>query len=240
MPDYPIPKRTTDEQLLKVVQGYYSTGGHNNPVSSTEVDDIIGTSDVTGRQTSFLEEIGIVGKDGRQRMLTDSGSDIGEALMGNNEDLAREKFRTLLNDWEFTEKITGFVEMGDEPTDEALTQYIKSNASSDDARGISALVDLLVWSDILEKNDSGDYITANDPVTASDPDHESGQTPSNPRQGDQDTKKDSSAQEQSQFQSNGSDQFNISFEFSADDDPQDIEETITAARRAIELDLSDD
>lgn len=240
MPDYPIPKRTTGEQLRKVIQGYYSIGGHSDPVSSKEVDNIIDTSDVTGRQTSFFKEIGIVGKDGQQRMLTDEGAEIGKALISGNEDLAREKLRTLLNKWEFTENIIGFVKMGDEPTREALSQYIQSNASSDDSRGINALIDLLAWANILEETESGGYRTTSDPVTVSESSPESGETHGRTEPNTTEPEEQRGTQTESQVQSNGSEDFSISFEFTADDDPQDIKDTITAARRAIELDLSDD
>lgn len=246
MSEYPIPKRASGEKILDIIRAYYGVGAHHDPVSSAEVDEMLGTSDITGRQTSFFDAVNIVEKNGQKRKLTSEGEEIAEALMADEDaDLAKERLRGLLKDWEFAERIVNFVSMRDEGvSEEQVLEFIQSNAKSQDDRGMGAIIDLLKWSELLSDDEStGNITTVSNPVTES----ANPVTGSESNSGSQNrtTGEDSPANEEEAGKSNldkqkeetTTDRIEVSFEFDADDAPSEIEATIRAARRALEEDL---
>lgn len=242
MTEYSIPKRTTGERILEIIQAYYGVGAHTESVSSAKVDEMLGVSDITGRQTSFLDAINIVEKDGRKRRLTSEGEDIAEALMVDRDgDLAKERLRNLLQEWKFVSEIESFVEMRDEGvTEEQIVDYIQSNAATQDDRGMSSIIDLLEWSEILTKGESdGNYTTVTNPVMETE-DTES-INPDQPNRDDSSTTDENRVNASGKAQQNEedkiTDRIEVSFEFSAEDDPSEIEGAISAARRALEKDI---
>lgn len=157
MSDFELPKRVSFDDIKDILKAYYIEGAHQEAVSTEAIKATADMGDKVGRQTNFLSQVGLIKKEGHDRRLTDDGGDISEALMSGNESLAKSLLREVFNEWEFTEKIRGFVRMKEpEPVeDDRLMEYLSANANSSDQRGRQSLLDLLVWIDILDEEDEG-------------------------------------------------------------------------------------
>lgn len=245
MSEYEVPKRVSADGLKNIIKGYYLEGAHNEPVKTKGVEKTTDMGDRVGRQTKFLNEIGIVNKSAGnrgERKLTKEGESIAEALMGGNNTLAQSLMRDLLEGWEFTEKITGFIDMNEGSISEnELIEYMSANATSTNKTGHRALIDLLVWSNILTEED-GKYLVKETKESEEAEEADEG--------GEDDTN-----QEEAKTEHAGQDVIveptdevgsldaggkvvNIEFSFNADDSPENIEEVILAARRALNKELT--
>jgi len=236
MTQFPIPKRVSLDDLKDIIKAYYVEGAHNNPVRTADVEDTAQLADRVGRQTPFLVSIGVLEKEGRQRILTEEGEDIAEALMGGNEEIARSRMRETITSWEFTSKIQGFVRMQGPVDDDQLSEYLSANIESSDDRGKRTLIDLFLWADILERSEEDEYVTSDG--SAKPNIHEEGsedsddipEPPSSPsldqtESGNRNGKRSAEAS------------IEIDFSFSAEDDPGDIEEVIEAVRRGLAAEI---
>lgn len=241
MAQFPIPKRVSLDDLKDIIKAYYVEGAHNNPVSTSAVDDTAQLADRVGRQTPFLVSIGVLEKEAQQRILTDEGMEIAEALMGGNEEIARSRMRETITSWEFTSKIQGFVRMQGPVDDDQLSEYLSANIESSDDRGKRTLIDLLLWADILEQSDEDEYVTSDgsakpDPgEDGSDESDEKSESPSK-------TSFDQTDSSERYREQSSEASVNIDFSFSAEDDPADIEAVIEAARRGLagDIEMNDD
>lgn len=237
MVQYAIPKRVGLDDIKDILKAYYVEGAHDEPVSTPAVEDTAQLPDRVGRQTEFLEEVGLLEKAGQQRKLTDAGEEIAEALMGGGEEQAKVRMRELFTDWEFTSKIQGFVQMQGPVEESQLIEYITANAKSDDKRGKDTLVDALLWADILDESEDGLYNVAQ-AKSAVGEDTEP-QEPS--EESETVTEKDEEAGG-SHFREEGHGAhrkpgIDIEFNFTTDDDPEEIKNVIKAARQALTADL---
>ena len=237
MVQYAIPKRVGLDDIKDILKAYYVEGAHNEPVSTPAVEDTAQLPDRVGRQTEFLEEVGLLKKDGQKRKLTDAGEEIAEALMGGGEEQAKVRMRELFTDWEFTSKIQGFVQMQGPVEENQLIEYIKANAKSDDDRGKNTLINALLWADILNESDDGLYSVAQ--PTSPKGEETEPQEPSEESEtaSKKDEKADGSHFRDERHGATRESGIDIEFNFTTDDDPVEIKKVIKAARKALAADL---
>lgn len=246
MADYAIPKRASLEEIQDILKAYYIEGAHSDPVSTSVVED---TADLgqkkVGRQTSFLDEIGLIKKVGSERQLTNDGEAISEALMSGNTSLAKSLMREVLKDWEFTDKIEGFVRMQQpEPVESSrLMEYLTANADSNDRRGRSTLLDLLAWTEILEESEDGYTLTEKSHSETTFGTNKTGEEIEETQGSANESPELAEILEETeplsrQPKSGGRLQINI--EFSGSDDPDDAKELVEKVRRALENELPDE
>ena len=243
MSDFEVPKRVSLDDLRDILKAYYIEGAHQEAVSTDAIKATADMGDKVGRQTNFLTQIELLNKEGHDRRLTDHGGDISEALMSGNESLAKSLFREALNEWEFTEKIRGFVRMKDpEPVEEdRLMEYISANANSSDKRGRQSLLDLLEWVSIVEGSEEGYTVsnTTNEtkPQTE-DQIEELDEKKGGVQVGGMDEVSDGqSSNVQSPIVVGP--EISVRVEISPADDPEEIESAILAARSALEKDVKE-
>lgn len=241
MVQYPIPKRVSIEDIKDILKAYYVEGAHDGPVSTSAVEDTAQLPDRVGRQTDFLEGVGLLEKEGRQRVLTSAGAEIAEALMGGGEEMAKSRMREALTDWEFTSKIQGFVRMQGPVEEGQLLEYITANVESGDTRGKRTLLEIFQWADILSESEEGVYsVVESKPSSEKDSEEE-------PSEGENVDSGKGESKHQGEGGSRGTDydgitrdHINIEFTFTADDDPKDIQKSIVAARKGLAEDIGDD
>lgn len=240
MPQYSIPKRVGLDDIKDIIKAYYVEGAHQEPVSTKTVEDTAQLPDRVGRQTDFLEEVGLLELVGRERKLTAAGEEIAEALMGGGEEQAKVRMRELFTDWDFISKIQGFVQMQGPVEESQLEEYIKANAKSDDQRGKETLIETLLWADILDQSEDGLYSVAQPKSPKGDeskPQRSSGDGKPISEKG---AEKPSEKADEKWPKSPGKSELNIEFSFTADDDPQQIKKVIRAAREALTDNFEDD
>jgi len=242
MSDFAIPTRVSLEDLKDIIKAYYIEGAHSEPVSTDSVEATADMGDKVSRQTNFLSEIEVLSKEGRERALTEDGESIAEALMGGNDSLAQSLMREVLNDWEFTDKIKGFVRMQepDPVSSDRIMEYISANASSTNTRGRKTLIALLVWAGILEEEDEDKYVLAK---SQSEGTGELDDT--SPETVDDDVSEDLPATEVSQQKESierlkqSKPAISINIDISGSDEPSKVKSIIKAARRGLIEDLDE-
>ena len=247
MTEFEIPKRASLDDIKDILKAYYLVGAHNEPVRTAEVKDTAQLGDKVSRQTNFLASLGVLSKEGRERGLTKDGESIAEALMAGNESLSKSLMRESLNEWKFTDKITGFLRMQEpEPVEEErLREFISANADSDDTRGQKALLELLKWADILDANENG-YKISDGVGDEKGLDSGGKEQPQAEERGGRKTGKEKPITQEitditrEPNTSKKADSFSLNIEISGNDDPENVEKVIEAVRRALRKDLRED
>lgn len=248
MSELEIPKRASLDDIKDILKAYYLVGAHTEAVSTKEVEDTAQLGDKVGRQTKFLLALGLLSREGRKRRLTEDGESIAEALMAGNESLSKSLMRETLNEWKFTDKITGFVRMQEpQPVEEnRLREFISANAGSSDSRGQKALLELLRWANILDAGEDG-YVISNssaEEVQQEDLENEQSSEAKEQVSGRKELEETDvqGSTESLQLPSSSvkTEGFGLNIEVSGSDDPENVEKVITAVRRALQKDLSED
>ena len=248
MSTYSIPY-ASDETLKDTIIGYYrssSSGGEVSTQKAAEGADI--SEDNLKRQRGFLAEVGILYEGDDDYGLTDVGQEIGRALRHDREDDAREPFGEVLREWEATSEVLddlgpdycdkeavldsiGFV------TDHELGNYRQK-------AGANGLIDLYVWTDILEKDEDGEYRAVGFEEDDSEqvPDMEgektAGPTP------DQSHRVDVNIDDQQPVDPPRSPEirsvpFDVSLELTGDEDPVNVRDLFIAVRTGLEAEIGD-
>ncbi|MFB6121211.1 MAG: hypothetical protein ABEJ68_08870 [Halobacteriaceae archaeon] len=161
MTERPIPKGVSPETFREVVAGWAAVGADEEPRYTADVEEETGISDAVGRQTRFLESLGVLGRDGQRHRLTDAGAEFARALDEGETDRARESLRDLLADWPVTEDVRGLLRGN--PTDrEQLVRHLAvlTEQDRDESRvssGLGTLLDLYDWAGVLERDDADRY-----------------------------------------------------------------------------------
>ncbi|MFB6198656.1 MAG: hypothetical protein ABEI52_10375, partial [Halobacteriaceae archaeon] len=161
MAEHDIPKGVSLDTLHEILAGWSEAGAAEEPRYTTDVEEVTSVSDVVGRQTRFLEEIGVLEPHKQQHVLTDSGQELASALAKGDEECAREQARALLSEWELTQDVRDALESA--PMDrEELTRQTAEIAEQDletsrVKTGITTLIDLWEWAGILERDEVGRY-----------------------------------------------------------------------------------
>jgi hypothetical protein len=161
MVEYHIPKGVSRGTLLDVIVGWYDAGAAGGPVNTADAAEACGHPDATGRQTKFLESVGVLAAAGRDHELTAQGADLAASLAAGEERAARTAFRELLSGWPLASALVGVVD--ERPLPEAeLVEHAAAISGADlesdrERTGLRTLVSLLVWADALGRTPEGRY-----------------------------------------------------------------------------------
>lgn len=104
-----IPKGVGLDTLLDILAGWAAVGAAAEPQYTSEAEDLTGVTDAVGRQTRFLEDIGVLEAEGKKHELTEAGKGLTGPLVMDEREKARERARELLTEWPVTEEIRGIV-----------------------------------------------------------------------------------------------------------------------------------
>lgn len=250
MSEYSIPYASEDS-LKETVIGYYRASSAGGEVSTERAADGADVSeDVVRRQRGFFNDISILTEGESGYALTEMGQEIGRALRHDRDDDAKSPFKELLLDWEATEKIIEDIGSDYVPKDDILDSIgFVTDHELDTHRqkaGANGLIGLYVWTGILETNSNDEYrATEIDPeafesAPSKTPDDSVGvqseePDPVRPTQQPQ----GSEIKPQSTPNSTNS-SFDISLELSGEEDPERIQNLVTAVRKGLEQDFEDD
>ncbi|NIC00051.1 hypothetical protein [Halobacterium sp. R2-5] len=161
MTTHHIPKGVSRDTLEDVVAGWEAVGAAAEPKHTADVEDATGLADAVGRQTRFLEDVGVLEADGQEHRLTERGQALAGALAVGDDGRARERARGLLADWPVTETVRGVVRGN--PSDEGELVPIVAAVTGHDPEasrvrsGVTTLLDCYDWAGILERDEDGRY-----------------------------------------------------------------------------------
>ena len=153
MDETALPKGVGHETLLSVVAGWHGAGAATDPVLTATVSETTGIEDAVGRQTRFLESLGVLEAEGQRHRLTEAGAPLAAALDAGRSAEARSHARTLFEAWPFTDRVVGIVR-GNPLAEDALVRQVGALAGTDLDRsrhrtGTRALVETLAWAGLL-------------------------------------------------------------------------------------------
>lgn len=255
MANHPVPKASIDT-LREIIEGYYEAGEIGEVVDHGSVEEEVEASrDVIRRQKRFLADLGVLDKDGHDYLLHQKGAEIGRALAFERNEEARKEIGGLLEAWEVTEELVE--DMGQEEVDEeTLTDSIAYITETDPSTprkktGLSALVDLYMWTGILEKSGEDSYRVA----ITTDQDDQNGSdegkknktslsengdqsSDSKPHEDGKIGKKEiSSGVHAPADAKSNTNSISITMELSGEEDPANVKKLIIAVRQGLQADL---
>jgi len=161
MTRHDIPKGVSLDTLHEILAGWSDAGAAEEPQYTADVEAETSVSDVVGRQTRFLEELGVLEPHKQRHELTDAGSALAGALAEGEEERAKGQARELLSEWELTDDVRGILE--ENPMDgEKLVPLVAGVAGQDletsrVETGVTTLFDLYEWAGVLERDADGRY-----------------------------------------------------------------------------------
>lgn len=253
MSDHPVPK-TQIETLNKVIEGYYEAAEIGEVVEDEDVEEESEYSDdVISRQKKFLADVGILDKDGYDYTLLEPGYQIGRALAFDRESDAKEVFRELLKEWEVTGQLKEDLddrEVDEEEVVDSLAYLTETDLSSPRKKtGLSALVDIYSWTDILSETNDGKYRFSSEPqqeMQKAESTEDKGELQEPTEQESTEQESTASSTEQAQnISANHSSQkttiadgtVSVDIELSGDEDPQNVKELIIAVREGLQEEI---
>ncbi|WP_435116354.1 hypothetical protein [Halolamina sp. C58] len=161
MAEHHIPKGVSLDTLKEILAGWTKAGADEEPQYTSAVEERTSVSDAVGRQTRFLEELGVLEPHRQKHRLTGAGAALADALAAGDDERAREEARELLADWPLTDELRGV--LAENPTDEEMLLPILADLTEQDidaARvepGLSTLLDAYEWAGLLDRDDEGRY-----------------------------------------------------------------------------------
>lgn len=156
-----IPKGVSLDTLLQIVAGWSAVGAAAEPKYTSTVEDATDIADAVGRQTRFLEELGLLEPEGQQHRLTDRGQALAGAVAVEDEVQARKHAREALAEWPVTVQVRGIVR--ENPTAEAdlvplVAAVTGQDLDADRVRsGLTTLLELYDWAGLLDRDEEGRY-----------------------------------------------------------------------------------
>jgi hypothetical protein len=243
MSEFSIPK-ASDKTVKKTVIGYYRASNSGGEVTNEKAAEGAGISkDNLRRQKSFLQDIGALIEGDSGYALTETGQEIGRFLQHGREDDAKEPFGNLLREWEATPKILEDIGSGYTTKEEVLDSigFITDHQleAERQQRGADALIDLYVWTGILEESEDGEYRPVE--VQESDvnpPESEGTQnSPVEEKSVDDDGRRYDARPNDRDF---GDIPFEISLELTGTEDPENVQKLIVAIRAGLDAELNRD
>lgn len=159
MSEHHVPKGASFDTLTEIIAGWREAGADEEAKYTSDVEEATGIADAVGRQTRWLEELGVLERDGQRHRLTKRGAELAEAFMEEDEEVARETMGELLGGWRLTEDVRGLLRANpldeDEATD-AVAAFAGEDPGSARARsGVTSLLQLYEWANILERDSEG-------------------------------------------------------------------------------------
>jgi len=160
MVEHSIPKGVDLDTLQEILVGWDEVEAADEPQYTTDVEDVTSVSDAVGRQTRFLEEVGVLEPHKQKHQLTEPGRALATALADGDEQRARERARDLLDDWDLTDDVRGVL-TGNPMEEDRLVPIVSGLAGQDldtsrVETGIETLLELYDWAGLLDRDD-GQY-----------------------------------------------------------------------------------
>lgn len=161
MTEHDIPKGVSLETLHEILAGWSEAGAGEEPRYTADVEEVTSVSDVVGRQSRFLEELGVLESHEQRHELTDAGRRLASALAEGDEERARTEAWDLLADWGLTGEVRGVLAAN--PMErETLVPLVAELAGQDRTAsrvesGLTTLLDLYEWAGLLERDGEGRY-----------------------------------------------------------------------------------
>ena len=161
MSEHDIPKGVDLETLREVLVGWYEVGAAEEPTYTADVEEVTSVADVVGRQTRFLEEIGVLDPRKQKHELTDAGETLTSALADGDEERARRVATELLGDWALTEEVRGVI--AENPMPEARLVPLVAELAGQDLEtsrvetGLTTLLEFYDWAGLLDSDEEGRY-----------------------------------------------------------------------------------
>lgn len=259
MVDRPIPKASIDT-IREVIEGYYEAGKVGDLVEDEEVEEEVEASaDVTRRQKRFLADFGILEKDGHDYRLRQEGNEVGRALAFEREDEAREQIREMLEAWEVTDELVediGQKEVNEVSVTDSIAYLTETDPSTPRKKtGLGALVDLYVWTGIMEKSGENSYQVSviedqpdnlepeSEAVQEDDADiSENGEQALESESQNDRPVEDSQIPPSIQMTAESGDKgstFSINMGLSGEEDPKNVKKLVIAVRQGLQADLEE-
>lgn len=243
MSEYSIPK-ASDKTVKKTVIGYYrasNSGGEVTNEKAAEGADI--SKDNLRRQKSFLRDIGVLIEGDSGYALTETGQEIGRFLQHGREEDAKEPFGNLLREWEATPNILEDIGSGYTTKEDVFDSigFITDHQleANRQQRGADALIDLYVWTGILEENEDGEYRPVEVKESDANPSESSEEgtqsSPMEEKSADEDGRRHETRPNDQDFADTP---FEISLELTGTEDPENVQKLIVAIRAGLDADLN--
>jgi len=157
MTEHAIPKAVGFETFTDVVAGWLAAAANDEPQYTAAVEDATGVSDAVGRQTKFLEELGVLEADGQKHELTDRGEALAAALRDGDDDRAADSLADLLREWPVTDHLRGILRdnsLSEDRLVAVLAALVGRDPSEDRVRtGLTTLLDCYEWTGLLACDD---------------------------------------------------------------------------------------
>lgn len=161
MTRHPVPKGVSLDTLREIIVGWAAVGAAVEPCNTADVADATDIADTVGRQTRFLEAVGLLERCGQQHRLTDDGQTVAGALMADDEAVAVDRFRAVLSDWALTTAVRGVLRdnaMAADSLVPVVAALAGVDADSDRiSSGLTTLLDLYEWTGVLDCDADGRY-----------------------------------------------------------------------------------
>lgn len=159
MPEFSVPSNATIDRLNQIIVGWYRSKAHESPVANAEVTKRTGVPETeVSRQNAFLQDIGILQKEGNQFKLTPLGTEYARLLDFGQLEEAKVSLRTIFRQWNSFQQIFDYVDLkGPLSKDDVLARIglaAEKKPTGGTRTGISAVVDLLLFCGMLVQQDS--------------------------------------------------------------------------------------
>jgi len=153
MPEHPLPKGVRFERLREILVGWADAGAVTTPRYTSDVEDVVDVSDAVGRQTRFLEAIGVLVPDGQRHRLTPEGAALAAALAADDEDAARERLRERLDGWALTDAVRDAAPASEDDLEAAIADAAGRDLDTSRVRtGVETLLDCYAWAGLVERD----------------------------------------------------------------------------------------
>lgn len=160
MADISVPSNATIDRINEIIVGWYRSKAHETPTQISEVNKRTGIDETTiSRQNGFLQDVGILQKEGVMFRLSPQGADYARFLDFGQLEEAKYVLRMLLLDWKNFRQIYDYIDLKGPLQKAELAQRIGLAAEKQPVAGartgIFAVIDLLLFSGVILEQENG-------------------------------------------------------------------------------------
>ncbi len=155
--EFPVPGSSYKE-LIKIIQGYGRIGAEASLADVAQLTAMNET--VISANNKFLIAIGVV-KGGKKKAITPMGAELATALEHNLPEEIAAKWRTVIDDTDFLQKVIAAVRIRKGMDESSLESHVAYSAGQPKTPGVATgartVVDILTAAGLL-KEESGNLI----------------------------------------------------------------------------------
>jgi len=160
MPDIDVPSNTPLDRLNEIIVGWYRSKAHEAPSSISEVNKRTGVETTTvSRQNAFLQDVGLLQKEGNLFRLTEMGASYAKFLDFGQIEEAKRTLRTILSEWKGFQQVYDYLDLKGPLSREELADRIGLASDKKPVggtkTGINAIIDLLLFAGIVVERENG-------------------------------------------------------------------------------------